>query len=54
MDDVKRNIRISKNNARFKAIKNFHEENKISWLTLTLTHHNKKIYLHHFINKIKI
>ncbi|WP_284928824.1 hypothetical protein [Candidatus Phytoplasma sp. AldY-WA1] len=35
-------IVASKNNARFKAIKNFHEENKISWLTLTLAHHNKE------------
>ncbi|MBP5836058.1 hypothetical protein [Candidatus Phytoplasma meliae] len=38
--DIKRNIRQSKNNARFKAIYNFANENKISWLTLTLAHHN--------------
>ncbi|MGZ3139708.1 hypothetical protein PSOLA_00440 [Candidatus Phytoplasma solani] len=38
--DIKRNIRKSKNNARFKAIYNFSNENKISWLTLTLAHHN--------------
>jgi len=41
MEDIKRNIKISKINARFKVIYNFHEENKISWLTLTLAHHNK-------------
>uniref|UniRef100_UPI00254A1925 hypothetical protein n=1 Tax=Candidatus Phytoplasma sp. AldY-WA1 TaxID=2852100 RepID=UPI00254A1925 len=40
-EEIKRNIKISKNNARYKAINNFHEENKISWLTLTLAHHNK-------------
>jgi hypothetical protein len=40
-EEIKRNIRISKNNARFKAINNFHEEKKISFLTLTLAHHNK-------------
>lgn len=38
--DIKRNIRQSKNNARFKAINNFANEKKISWLTLTLAHHN--------------
>ncbi|WP_284928467.1 hypothetical protein [Candidatus Phytoplasma sp. AldY-WA1] len=40
-EEIKRNIKISKNNARYKAINNFHEEKKISWLTLTLAHHNK-------------
>ncbi|OIJ44647.1 hypothetical protein [Rice orange leaf phytoplasma] len=38
--DVIRNIRQSKNNARYKAIYNFASEKEISWLTLTLAHHN--------------
>ncbi|MGL9687608.1 MAG: hypothetical protein ACQBVK_02350, partial [Candidatus Phytoplasma sp. TWB_XP] len=38
--DIKKNIRQSKNNARMKAIFNFSNEEKISWLTLTLSHHN--------------
>ncbi|WP_284928478.1 hypothetical protein [Candidatus Phytoplasma sp. AldY-WA1] len=40
-EEIKRNIKISKNNARHKAIFNFHKENKISFLTLTLAHYNK-------------
>uniref|UniRef100_UPI00037BE14A hypothetical protein n=1 Tax=Italian clover phyllody phytoplasma TaxID=1196420 RepID=UPI00037BE14A len=40
IEDIKRNLKQSKINARFKAIYNFAEEQKISWLTLTLPHHN--------------
>nr|WP_017192117.1 hypothetical protein [Milkweed yellows phytoplasma] len=40
IEDIKRNLKQSKTNARFKAIYNFAEEQKISWLTLTLPHHN--------------
>ncbi|AOF54895.1 hypothetical protein MBSPM3_v1c3880 [Maize bushy stunt phytoplasma] len=38
--DIIKNIRQSKNNARYKAIYNFASEKEISWLTLTLAHHN--------------
>ncbi|MBS2126223.1 hypothetical protein J8J04_00615 ['Fragaria x ananassa' phyllody phytoplasma] len=38
--DIKKNIRQSKNNVCFKVVYNFANENKISWLILTLVHHN--------------
>ncbi|MEC4558816.1 MAG: hypothetical protein U9532_01340 ['Conium maculatum' witches'-broom phytoplasma] len=40
IEDIRKNLKQSKTNARFKAIYNFADEQKISWLTLTLPHHN--------------
>ncbi|MGI3136047.1 MAG: hypothetical protein ACN23H_00460 [Candidatus Phytoplasma vitis] len=38
--DIKKHIRENKNNTRYKFILNFSNENKISCLNLTLSHHN--------------
>ncbi|MDW3617676.1 MAG: hypothetical protein QFY14_01045 [Candidatus Phytoplasma pruni] len=40
IENIKRNLKQSKTNTRFKVIYNFADEKNISWLTLTLPHHN--------------
>lgn len=40
LTDIIKNIETSKKKARYKAIHNFYQENKLSFLTLTLPKHN--------------